>query len=144
MKEVFSLDTRLYGFLYCTEPGTEILTTVVFQLAREYGAGELINLSPLGTGTENCLSHQFSDMQNSKVERLEFFTFGRAVTGFKVETATSAQLFGLTRGSDVIIFEFEKTKPLVGLFGFVGDPYINGVGVILFDIACQDKKELEK
>ena len=141
----FSLESRLYGFQFCTDTGSGILTTLRLKLAYDYGrSDDFIDLSPLGPGTTNCQRLELSDPVNAPIESIEFFTFGGSVTGFKIQTATRSGSVGNVSVTDSVTFTFERVAPLAGLFGFSGDRFIDGIGVIRYDIACQAQKEQEK
>jgi len=78
------------------------------------------------------------------VKSLEVFTFGGSITGFIIETASRTGSAGLTSVSDSVKFEFTDVTPLVGIYGFSEDRFINGLGVIKYDMVCQAEKERNK
>jgi len=48
--------------------------------------------------------------------------------------------FGLTDVRDSVNYVFTREKPLIGIYGFSGDKFINGMGFITYDLGdeCQN------
>ena len=85
LKSEFSLESRLWGFQFCTDTGSGILTMLRLKLAHDYGrSDDYIDLSPVGPGTINCQRLELSDPVNAPVESIQFYTFGGSITGFKI------------------------------------------------------------
>lgn len=94
-------------------------------------------MTPIGPGVDNCNRLQLSDPLENPIERLELYIVSDTIRGIQIETSTRLGSVGDISSSETVKYLFTKENPLVGIFGFTGDSYINGLGVIRFDTECQ-------
>ena len=73
---------------------------------------------------------------------------GETITGVVLETSQISKLFGEERGRDFdtapVKFKFSPENPLIGMYGYLDDLYISGMGFITYDLLADCQKEAEE
>ena len=124
---------RMWGIQYCKNEDTDILTSFRIETALQYGKGPYIDLTALGPAVDSkCNRVKFSNPPQDYVKKIVVH-LNQVVVGLGLTVGERSVTFGLT-GSQEIEYTFSEAQPLIGLYGFEGSSFINGIGFITLDL----------
>ena len=72
--EVMETDMRMWGFQICINEQTNVLSSFRIETAKDYGAADYVDMTPIGPGTKNCRRYRIADPINEWVSRIELHT----------------------------------------------------------------------
>jgi len=116
------------------------LTSFRIVTAKEYGSAEnYVDGTAIGPGTSNCTRYKIADSTNDYVSSI-LLHGNEVIIGITVNVGDRKGSFGVTDSRDEVLFEFTKEQPLIGIYGFDGTSFINGLSFITYDLVsfCQN------
>ena len=97
---------------------------------------------PLGPGVSNCSRFDLANQLEDPIVAIEVFV-NKVVMGIIIKKKNKQVSFGSTDLRDSYIWTFDERYPLIGLFGYSGLDYINGLSFITYNLwtDCQTTGE---
>ena len=95
---------------------------------------------PLGPGVSNCSRFDLANQLEDPIVSIEVFV-NKVVMGIIIKKKDKKVSFGDTDLRDSVIWTFDERYPLIGLFGYAGLDYINGLSFITYNLwtDCQSE-----
>lgn len=126
-----STEMRTWGFQYCINPITGILSAFRLYLAFEFGQGDYISMTAAGPGMSNCRRMKFSDTLRS----VEFHEQD-VIVGVTVTVGDKQRSFGnAEENRESTVFKFDENVQAIGVYGNQGTAFINAIGFITYDFS---------
>ena len=98
-------DLMTWGFQYCTNPSTGILSSFRIYLADNYGQGDYISMTAAGPGVTNCRRIKFTDT----LKKVEFHVQD-VIMGVTLTVGEKVKSFGKSDNyRDSEIFRFDES-----------------------------------
>ena len=139
VRNIFNTDDLMtWGFQYCINPDTSILSSFRIYIANNYGQGDYISMTAAGPGTSNCRRIKFTDT----LKQIEFHVQD-VIMGVSLTVGDKVKSFGKAddhRNSQ--IFKFDESIQIIGIYGNQGTSFINAIGFITYDFSDECKNGL--
>ena len=91
-------------------------------------------MTAIGPGTSNCRRFKIEDPVRDVISSIELH-LSEVVLGFTIKVGQKEGSFGRTNTLDSVVYNFSPDKPLIGIYGFQGGTFINGLSFITYDIS---------
>ena len=132
---------RLYQVKTCVTDGH--VTGLQFSLATKifnYSGTEVLHMAPIGQMTGSCDTHVLKTELYSIEASLA--SSGRGIT-YRYHTGPDgiAETHGDVDEDESLVWKFEPSNPVIGLFGRQSEAGIEQLGFITLDTACQASSE---
>ena len=89
---------------------------------------------PVGPGVSNCSRFDLSNQMEDPIVAIEVFV-NKVVMGITIKKAAKQVSFGKTDLRDSFVWTFDNARyPLIGLVGYTGLDYINGLSFVTYNI----------